>query len=103
VATKPFKKGHKKLGGRVKGTPNKNTKALKDAILEAAALAGDALPGKETGLTKYLKSQAISNPGPFLSLLGKVLPMQLQGDPDHPLTVIERIIVNATDKNCKGL
>jgi hypothetical protein len=95
----PFKKGDKKTAGRKKGTPNKRTKALKDAILDAAEGAGNALPGKETGLTKYLKAQATSNPGPFLSLLGKVLPMQLQGDPDHPLTVIERIIVNAKNKN----
>jgi hypothetical protein len=33
----------------------------------------------------YLKQQAIANPGPFLSLLGKVLPMTVSGDKDNPL------------------
>ena len=57
-----------KTGGRQKGTPNKTTTVLKDAILLAAAEAGDG------DLVAYLKAQAIANPGPFLSLLGKVLP-----------------------------
>lgn len=59
--------------GRVKGVPNKITATLKDAILEAANLAG----GK-AGLVGYLKTQAIANPQAFLPLLGKVLPMQVQ-------------------------
>ncbi len=73
-------KGGTKFGGRSKGTPNKTTALLKDAILEAAALAG-----KEKGLTGYLTMQAVSNPGPFMALLGKVLPTQLTGDPENPI------------------
>lgn len=61
-------------GGRQKGTPNKTTALLKDAILKAAEQAG----GGE-GLVGYLEQQAKLNPGPFLSLLGKVLPMQVTG------------------------
>ena len=61
--------------GRPKGVPNKNTTILKDAVLRAAAAAG----GKG-GLEGYLTLQAIENPGPFLSLLGKVLPMQVEGN-----------------------
>jgi|SRR6185312_828671 len=34
---KPFEKGHAKLGGRAKGTPNKRTQALQE-ILEANEL-----------------------------------------------------------------
>lgn len=67
-----------KTGGRQKGTPNKHTALLKDAILKAAEQAGDKL-GKE-GLVSYLEHQATENPGPFLGLLGKVLPMQIAGD-----------------------
>lgn len=59
--------------GRPKGVPNKTTALLKDAILQAANEAG----GRE-GLAGYLKQQARDNPGPFMGLLGKVLPMQIQ-------------------------
>ena len=71
-------------GGRQKGTPNKSTALLKDAILLAAQKAGG---DPETGLVDYLTVQASENPGPFMSLLGKVLPMQLAGDPDAPITI----------------
>ena len=64
-----------KTGGRKKGTPNKTTALLKDAILEAAEQAGD-----KEGLVGYLKTQADKNPGPFMALLGRVLPKQLDVD-----------------------
>lgn len=79
--------------GRPKGSRNKTTALLKDAILQAATQAG----GKD-GLIGYLQLQAEANPGPFMSLLGKVLPMQVAGDPDAPLVhVIERRLVKAGD------
>lgn len=58
--------------GRPKGQPNKTTMLLKDAILQAAEQAGNTLGDK--GLVSYLQHQAIENPTPFMSLLGKVLP-----------------------------
>lgn len=67
-------KGLPKTGGRKKGTPNKRTALLKDAILEAAQNAGG-----EAGIVGYLTMQAIENPGPFMTLLGKVLPTQVEG------------------------
>lgn len=72
--------------GRPKGSLNKTTALLKDAILVAAEKAG----GKE-GLVGYLQTQATANPGPFMSLLGKVLPTQIAGDPDNPVGVVHRI------------
>jgi hypothetical protein len=66
--------------GRPKGVPNKTTALLKDAILKAAEGAG----GKK-GLIGYLQEQAKKNPGPFMSLLGKVLPTQVAGDPENPI------------------
>lgn len=68
-----------KTGGRKKGTPNKTTALLKDAILNAAEEAGNEVE-KGGGITAYLKAQATLNPGPYLSLLGKVLPTQLEGN-----------------------
>ncbi len=61
--------------GRKKGVPNKTTALLKDAILKAADEAG----GK-AGLVGYLLTQATLNPGPFMALLGKVLPTVHDGE-----------------------
>ena len=94
-------KGSPKTGGRQKGTPNKNTAILKDAILTAAQLAGG---GNEDGLVKYLQIQASANPGPFMALLGKVMPLQIAGDADNPLqtfTRIELIGVRPTDQDTR--
>jgi hypothetical protein len=51
--------GRPKTGGRKKGTPNKTTALLKDAILEAAGNAGE-----DQGLVGYLTSQAHFKPRP---------------------------------------
>jgi hypothetical protein len=59
--------------GRPKGSVNKTTALLKDAILKAATDAGNG------DMAEYLKTQAILNPGPFMALLGKVLPLQVTG------------------------
>ncbi len=75
--------------GRPKGAVNKTTALLKDAILQAAERAGNKV-GKD-GLISYLEQQATDNPAPFLSLLGKVLPIQVAGDPDAPLQTVTRI------------
>lgn len=69
--------------GRKKGVPNKITANLKEAILEAAKRAG----GKG-GTVAYLQAQASANPGPFMALLGKVLPMQITGEDGGPLQVV---------------
>ena len=62
-------------GGRRKGTPNKVPSDLKRMILGAL----DGVGGE-----KYLMQQAIENPGPFMALIGKVLPTTLASDPDNP-------------------
>lgn len=76
--------------GRAKGTPNKTTALLKDAILKAAENAGNKL-GSD-GLVSYLETQATENPGPFMALLGKVLPMQVTGDDGGPLQVMFKTV-----------
>ena len=58
--------------GRPKGSPNKVTRALKEAILEAAEAAG----GKG-GIVAYLTRQAKENPRAFLPLLGRILPIEV--------------------------
>lgn len=77
--------------GRPKGSKNKTTALLKDAILIAATGAGG--PG---GLVGYLTLQAHENPAAFMSLLGKVLPLQITGEGDTPLipTRVEHVIID---------
>tara|TARA_R110000737_G_scaffold196813_2_gene217373 strand:+ start:1281 stop:1547 length:267 start_codon:yes stop_codon:yes gene_type:complete len=74
--------GRQRTGGRKKGTPNKITALLRDEILQAASAAH---PGGRVG---YLTQQAQENPTAFLTLLGKVLPMQVQGTDGGPLQVV---------------
>jgi hypothetical protein len=68
-----------RLAGKTrKGVPNKATAQLKDMILQAL----DASGGVE-----YLTERA-NDPktaSAFLTLVGKVLPMTIAGDPDNPL------------------
>lgn len=73
--------------GRPKGVQNKMTKALKEMILEALDAA------HEDGGVAYLKDQAEKNPTAFLTLVGKVLPLQVASDPDNPLppTIIQLV------------
>jgi hypothetical protein len=65
--------------GRRKGSVNKTTAVLKDAILEAAKAVGHDGKGKG-GLVGYLKRVAATDTKAFSALLGKVLPMQITGD-----------------------
>jgi len=73
----PFKRGVKRAAkaGRRKGTPNKQTSALKEMILQALANVGGA---------QYLERQAREQPGHFLTLLGRVLPLQVKQDGSEP-------------------
>lgn len=62
--------------GRPKGSLNKTTAAIKDMITQALDKAGGV---------DYLLAQSNSNPTAFLGLVGKVLPLQVSGDPDNPV------------------
>jgi len=67
--------------GRPKGVPNKNTTAIKDMVLEALNGAGGVA---------YLQAQANENPASFMTLVGKVIPLQVNGPADdgsHKLVV----------------
>lgn len=73
-----FQKGHKRVGGKKKGTPNHLTTDLKNMILGALDKAG----GQE-----YLQKQAEKNPNAFLALIGKVLPMSIVPDGNGKMTI----------------
>lgn len=65
-----------KTGGRQKGSVNKLTADLKEIVLCSLHAVGGI---------EYLKKQAEKSPGPYMALLGKVLPLQLANDPNNPL------------------
>lgn len=62
--------------GRPKGAPNKITRDIKQAIAEAFEKAGGV---------DYLVKLASEDPRTFCALVGKVIPLQVAGDPDNPL------------------
>ena len=64
--------------GRPKGATNKATKELKDMILGALS---------DVGGQEYLKLQAIENPSAFMTLIGKVLPKDVNAKVEGELSV----------------
>jgi hypothetical protein len=69
---------------------------LKDAILKAGEIAGS---GEPDGLVNYLVAQAKQNPGPFMSLPGKVLPTQVSGEDNKDVRITVRNIVEERHKD----
>jgi hypothetical protein len=60
--------------GRPKGVPNKATKAVKEMVIQALNEA------HKDGGVAYLKDQAAKNPTAFLTLVGKVLPLDVNAN-----------------------
>ncbi|MCA8275239.1 hypothetical protein LGN17_22390 [Burkholderia sp. AU30280] len=74
--------------GRKKGVPNKMTVEVKEMIRQAL---------EEAGGVKYLVERA-KNPrtaSAFLSLIGKVLPLTIKGEPNAPV----QLILNGSNVN----
>jgi hypothetical protein len=96
METKPKNTGRfvKGNAGKPKGALQKNTKQLKDMILQAL---------DKSGGVDYLHERAKDpkTAAAFLSLIGKVLPMTIAGDGDNPIaiTTIERVIVRSKHSN----
>jgi hypothetical protein len=64
--------------GRKPGVPNKITTDIKELILGAL---------QDVGGRQYLAARAIDTPASFLTLIGKILPMQLTGENGAPIAV----------------
>ena len=75
-----FEKGHKKIGGKTKGTPNKVTGDIKNMIRDALS---------EVGGVDYLKVQAKQNPTAFLGLIKSIVPRDVNvgGQTDNELII----------------
>ena len=70
-----FKKGHKKLGGRQRGTPSKFSAEYKNHIFEAASRVGMDANGTQ-GIVGYFRWVARRHPRIFCGLLGSVMELQ---------------------------
>jgi hypothetical protein len=73
--------------GRAKGTPNKTTALIKEAIIKAAEAVGEDMNGKGK-LTGYCKFLARTEPKAFAQLLGRILPLQVTGEDGGALQVV---------------
>lgn len=87
TAKKPRPKPPAAGNGRPKGALNKNTRLVKDMIMQALTKAG--------GIA-YLTRQATENPKAFLPLVGKLLPLQVTGEGGGPVEIVEirRVVVD---------
>jgi hypothetical protein len=82
--------------GRKKGSVNKTTAMLKEAILGAATETGSDGNGKD-GLMGYCAFLAKTEPKAFSTLLGRVLPMQVTGEDGGPIKVTQVQLVALAD------
>ena len=72
-----------KTGERKPGSTNKFPSDVKTMILAALDKAGGI---------DYMYKQARDNPSAFMTLVGKVLPLTLSGDPNAPLNTLPPVI-----------
>ena len=73
-----------KTGGRTKGTPNKMTTIAKEAI----ELAADGIGGVER-MIAWAKEDPANERVFWSQMYTKLLPLQLAGDADNPLTITQ--------------
>lgn len=73
--------------GRKKGVQNNLTTSVKMAVVHAAMLEGQDGKGKGK-LIGYLRSLAKNHPTSFAALLARVIPLQVEGDPDKPFQIV---------------
>ncbi len=94
-----YKKGE---GGRPKGIKNKTSMILKEATILAAAQVGEDDYGRD-GLTGYLRRIAREEPKSFVTLLAKILPLQITGVNGGPVDIhtyqtVDQVIAKLIDR-----
>jgi hypothetical protein len=92
----PKKPGGNAGKGRPKGSKNKFTRNIKDAVLQAFEEGPAGTTGE--GGVEWLRKQMKSNPTAFLNMLGKLLPMQLTNEDDEPIKVSRVMLVGPDGK-----
>lgn len=74
--------GHK-TGGRVKGTPNKLSSTAKDTIAQCASM----LEANGKTLYRWVDKDETNERIFWSQIYPKLLPLQISGDKDAPLTI----------------
>lgn len=85
----PFEKGHKKIGGKVKGTPNALTKTVKETVMAAFT---DLQNDPKANLVAWGKA----NPTPFYQIAAKLIPTEISAAVE--ISGIKSIIVEPASK-----
>lgn len=70
--------GKREGAGRPKGSLDKGNALIREMVADALNQAGGV---------DYLVRQADEKPAAFLALVGKVLPVQIAGDPNAPVKI----------------
>lgn len=78
--------GKGRVGGRAKGTPNKITRSVKEAIEYAAQGLGGA-----DRLVAWAREDAANERAFWSSIYPKLLPLTVAGDSSNPLQIINKI------------
>lgn len=87
--------GGKPGPGRPKGSPNKVSKAAKDAIAEAAEKLGGV-----NRLVAWAKEDPLNERAFWATIYPKLIPIQLAGDADAPL--VTEIVIRGVAANSRG-
>ena len=83
--------GHNLGRGRPPGARNRTTRILKEAIILAAESIGEDGEGRD-GLVGFFRKAANEEMPAYLSLMGKLLPLQVSEVPVAPLRVIDETV-----------
>lgn len=75
-----FARGHKKVGGRQIGTPNRLTITVKDAIEQVAERIGGV-----DRMVEWVQENPENERVFWMSIYPKLLPVQLAGDQQNPV------------------
>jgi hypothetical protein len=84
----------RKGAGRPKGSPNKLGKAAKDVIHQAATELGGA-----ERLLSWIKEDPLNERAFWATIYPKLLPLTVSGDPDNPLEVITKVVIEPLRKD----
>lgn len=83
MAKHEFKKGHERKGGRKKGTPNKFTSTIKEAVMLAfQQLQNDP----KANLLEWGRK----NPKDFYQIAAKLIPTEITGSIEQTIIKVER-------------